>query len=137
MLSTNTPYFEYARCALLGKCDSYGMPSSHAQVVAYIFAISLTLKLTSRVYQSKATKLISTLETAMLGGIAIVVGYARVHLGYHTVFQTVFGGVLGFAFGILWAQHIVSLAPNKLRHNRILRSLGCCTEAPDSKLQKT
>lgn len=127
-----TQDFLAIRCALLGKCDSYGMPSSHTQVVTYLLAISLLVKLNSRGTSSKVAKALAASETVCLAFVCFVVGYARVHLGYHTVFQTFIGGSMGLVFGLLWASLVVAPVRKNsselLKQWPMLQTLGCTSE---------
>ena len=121
------------RCELLGKCESYGMPSSHTQVVSYALGVYIILKLTRSGTSQRFGPVISAVESAFLVGLTLVVGYARVHLGYHTAFQTLIGGIFGLIFGLLWAWTAVAAVE---RHGRrilerwpILKAIGCKSQS--------
>ncbi|KAI9813831.1 MAG: hypothetical protein M1827_003621 [Pycnora praestabilis] len=85
----------------------YGMPSSHAQFVAY-FSLSLTLFLLLRhtpVPSSTHTPLsfilrefLSFLSILSAGAVAA----SRIYLNYHTPKQVLVGGAAGAAFAVAW-----------------------------------
>ncbi|KAK9837171.1 hypothetical protein WJX81_008161 [Elliptochloris bilobata] len=72
-----------ARCGALGNCDSFGMPSSHAQTVAFAWALYAC----SGVLASRRPSVRQGAEGTLLGVLALVVCYARVYLGYHDLAQ--------------------------------------------------
>ncbi|KAK7754907.1 hypothetical protein SLS62_003221 [Diatrype stigma] len=89
----------------------YGMPSSHAQFVAY-FAVSIALFLLARhrppqphVRRRNHTPM-SVLERALwslLGlAVAAAVGWSRVYLNYHTPRQVLVGSVAGAVSAVGW-----------------------------------
>ncbi|KAJ3102365.1 Dolichyldiphosphatase 1 [Phlyctochytrium bullatum] len=80
----------------LGK--GYGMPSSHAQFMAY-FAVFFSLHVWMRVRIPRVWKVLTIL---IWFGIAALVAYSRVHLSYHTVDQVNMGTFAGMAFGVAW-----------------------------------
>ncbi|TIC26657.1 hypothetical protein E3Q12_00016 [Wallemia mellicola] len=72
----------------------YGMPSSHAQFVAYT-AIFITFHQIQRNgYPGMESKL------AFL--VAIMIAYSRHHLSYHTTTQIIVGFVIGMVFGAVY-----------------------------------
>ncbi|KAI9831994.1 MAG: hypothetical protein M1826_002723 [Phylliscum demangeonii] len=92
----------------------YGMPSSHAQFVAF-FAVSLALFLLRRHQQSPSPSppppppyvLLSSRTERLLvsGGVlagAAAVATSRVYLAYHTPGQVLVGSGAGAAFAVLW-----------------------------------
>lgn len=87
----------------------YGMPSSHAQFVAY-FSVSLTLFLLLRhAPPPKSTKSHTPLSLpvrialSMLAlGNAALVAWSRTYLKYHTPKQVLIGCVAGAVSGIGW-----------------------------------
>ncbi|KAI0600466.1 PAP2 superfamily protein [Biscogniauxia sp. FL1348] len=89
----------------------YGMPSSHAQFVAY-FAISMTLFLLLRhrppspgVRRRNHTPM-TMLERAMWSVasllMAAAVAWSRVYLNYHTERQVIFGSIAGAVSAVAW-----------------------------------
>ncbi|KAI8852222.1 phosphatidic acid phosphatase type 2/haloperoxidase, partial [Chytridium lagenaria] len=76
----------------LGK--GYGMPSSHAQFMAF-FAVFLM----SHYYISSIQKHAIALLTTF---IALSVAYSRIHLNYHTTPQVIAGYICGTLFGLTW-----------------------------------
>ena len=105
------------------------MPSSHTQVVSYVLGIYVMTWLTSKSPSRRLGAMISVMEPAILISLTIVVGYARVHLGYHTAFQVFLGGLLGFTFGLLWAWTAAAAVERHGRHILerwpILKAVGC------------
>jgi dolichyldiphosphatase len=85
----------------------YGMPSSHAQFVAF-FSISLSLFLLVRHVPSHANSYApSTMVERVLLSIlaclcASAVAASRIYLNYHTPKQVLVGAVAGIAFAIIW-----------------------------------
>ncbi|KAK6064341.1 PAP2 superfamily protein [Seiridium cupressi] len=88
----------------------YGMPSSHAQFVAY-FAVSLTLFLIFRhkpAYQGRrrnhtALTMAERLFWSAAGlGMAAAVAWSRIYLNYHTEKQVLIGSAAGTASAIAW-----------------------------------
>ncbi|KAI2609018.1 PAP2-domain-containing protein [Hypoxylon fragiforme] len=89
----------------------YGMPSSHAQFVAY-FAVSLTLFLlfrhqppSPRVRRRNHTPmgLLERTGWSVLGlGVAAAVAWSRVYLNYHTEKQVLVGAAAGTVSAIGW-----------------------------------
>ena len=91
------------RCALLGVCESYGMPSSHTQVMAYSAAAHLALTF-ALPQQRRLAVLLSVAEFMTLSLLAVAVGIARIYLGYHSLWQVLFGGLIGASFGWIWTN---------------------------------
>lgn len=91
----------------------YGMPSSHAQFMAFFasyMALFALIRLHSQ-YESIAD--IVWKHIVSLGSIftALVVAYSRVYLRYHTPEQVLFGLLVGSLLGICWfvcAQRLFS-----------------------------
>lgn len=88
----------------------YGMPSSHAQFVAY-FSVSLALFLIFRhkpAYQGKRRNhtplsLAERLFWSVVGmGMAAAVAWSRIYLNYHTQKQVLVGSAAGTASAIAW-----------------------------------
>ncbi|KAI9746379.1 MAG: hypothetical protein M1818_000092 [Claussenomyces sp. TS43310] len=106
--------------AMYGK--GYGMPSSHAQFVAY-FSISLTLFLLFRHTPRKQpaasytslTKISRVGISAVALGNAALVAWSRIYLSYHTPKQVLIGCGAGGGSAILWF-----LATDILRRSRLL-----------------
>ena len=92
----------------------YGMPSSHAQFVAF-FAVSLALFLLTR-HQPRPSESYEALSwhRRVLLSMAVIIGAAtvaasRVYLRYHTPKQVLVGVSAGLIFAVLWF-HFTSLA---------------------------
>ena len=86
----------------------YGMPSSHAQFVAF-FSISLTLFLLFRHVPKQATPShtpLSMLARVGLSGVALanagLVAWSRIYLSYHTPKQVMVGCLAGVITGVSW-----------------------------------
>ena len=86
----------------------YGMPSSHAQFVAF-FSISLTLFLLFRHVPKQASSShtpLSMLARVALSGVALgnagLVACSRVYLSYHTPKQVLVGCLAGGVTGVSW-----------------------------------
>ena len=96
-----------ASCAILGICDEFGLPSSHSQILS--FSLVLVLCFNFRAAQVRTMHFnhaILTLEAIGMFVLSALTGYARVYLGYHSVFQV----LLGFAVGGMLAlvQYLVT-----------------------------
>ncbi|KAL4540925.1 hypothetical protein Ndes2437B_g05328 [Nannochloris sp. 'desiccata'] len=93
-------------CAFIGKCHKYGMPSSHAQVMAYAFTTGVLMHVHRRKnrknFNSSATEMFELFELVFLAGLSVLVGIARVYLGYHSVDQVLAGVALGSGFSAFW-----------------------------------
>lgn len=88
-------------CEALGKCNEYGMPSSHAQIMAFVSMIAWimwwhrrqlgvktrnTSENNSTDTYSSGRTLAEIVDVVLLVGLsvlAIIVSWARVYLGYH------------------------------------------------------
>ncbi len=86
----------------------YGMPSSHAQFVAF-FGLSLTLFLLFRHVPKEPSALHSPLSLWMrvgLSGLVLMgaglVAWSRIYLNYHTLKQVMVGYTAGTIFAIVW-----------------------------------
>jgi dolichyldiphosphatase len=86
----------------------YGMPSSHAQFVAF-FSISLTLFLLFRHVPKKATPShtpLSLIARIALSGVALgnaaLVAWSRTYLSYHTPKQVLVGCLAGALSAVSW-----------------------------------
>lgn len=85
----------------------YGMPSSHAQFVAF-FSVSLTLFLLVRHVPTASTSYSpSTFQERLLLSIlslfcAAAVAASRVYLNYHTAKQVWVGVAAGVGFALFW-----------------------------------
>eukprot|EP01025_Chloroclados_australasicus_P032938 TRINITY_DN3345_c1_g2_i2.p1 TRINITY_DN3345_c1_g2~~TRINITY_DN3345_c1_g2_i2.p1 ORF type:complete len:214 (-),score=9.24 TRINITY_DN3345_c1_g2_i2:21-662(-) len=100
------PRPEYA-CNMYEICGSYGMPSSHTSTMFYfatVYSMMTILQLKSKIKKLSLKLMFSSPipETIFIVVSAPLVGISRVYLGYHTVIQVLFGGVLGLVMGILW-----------------------------------
>jgi dolichyldiphosphatase len=106
-----------ATCHALGKCASFGMPSSHAQTVAFAFGAALVVQARRRGLRKTGVGemgalLFEIFEIVALGLIAAVVCVARVYLGYHSASQVVAGVVLGLTHSWFWARMVDVLDKN-------------------------
>lgn len=86
----------------------YGMPSSHAQFVAY-WSVFLALFLLVRhvpANKSKSSRPWSLVErvavTATCGVLAAATAWSRVYLGYHTTKQVLVGSAVGAFTAVAW-----------------------------------
>lgn len=88
----------------------YGMPSSHAQFVAF-FAVSLALFLVFRhkpAYPNRrrnhtSLTMVERLFWSVMGlGMAAAVAWSRIYLNYHTQKQVLVGSAAGTASAIAW-----------------------------------
>lgn len=119
------------RCALLGVCESYGMPSSHTQAVAYCLAAFFVLRLCNP-KGPHLQKMLTVAEGTGLACLTVTVAYARVYLGYHTAFQVWMGGLAGLLFGAIWTWSCLGFlrrhGSSVLERFPVLLSLGFSTE---------
>ncbi|XP_019852040.1 PREDICTED: dolichyldiphosphatase 1-like [Amphimedon queenslandica] len=81
----------------------YGMPSSHAQFMAF-FATFVTLLLFVRATLSEDIKdlLYKVIVSVGAWGGAILCAISRVYLGYHTISQTIYGNLVGVLSALIW-----------------------------------
>ena len=87
----NTGFFYVSKN---NKSTSYGMPSGHAQSTA-LFSSFLILKLLDN-------KFISNLDYVLIGLLSLAplyIMWSRVHLGVHTIQQTIIGSLTGALIG--------------------------------------
>lgn len=86
------------------------MPSSHAQLAFFNSAMSVLVLLRrwkhAKKYRGEGEKagvdVSSSVLSLMTVPIAVIVGYSRVELGYHTIEQVVAGAAIGLMFGSMW-----------------------------------
>ncbi|KAI9205383.1 uncharacterized protein BJ171DRAFT_501941 [Polychytrium aggregatum] len=87
--------------------EGYGMPSSHAQFIAY-FSVYLILYTYRRLtFESSYWK---NVIAAVLCAVMVAVSYSRIHLHYHSPEQAAVGVVIGTLFGMCWyflSQHLI------------------------------
>lgn len=114
------PRPEYG-CESLGNCHEYGMPSNHAQFMAFCFAMTLlsyhakkkVVAARGRCRDGFAERLVTSnmyaIEVLILGAASVVISWARVYLGYHTLVQVVVGYLLGSACALAWWTLTASL----------------------------
>ena len=89
-------------CSIIDKSKlfnlkSYGMPSGHSQC-AWYFGIYYSLLIYFDTNYSKLTKIVC------ISGLLIsstFVSYSRIHIYCHTLFQVLYGGILGGIIGTL------------------------------------
>ncbi|PVH74967.1 PAP2-domain-containing protein [Cadophora sp. DSE1049] len=86
----------------------YGMPSSHAQFVAF-FSLSLTLFLLFRHVPKKPTPShtpLTMVSRVLLSGLALasagLVAWSRIYLNYHTEKQVMVGCLAGTLSAVSW-----------------------------------
>ena len=97
-------------CSIIDKSKlfnlkSYGMPSGDSQC-AWYFGIYYSLLIYFDTNYSKLTKIIC------ISGLLIsstFVSYSRIHIYCHTLFQVLYGGILGGIIGILTYNKIKSI----------------------------
>ena len=97
-------------CSIIDKSKlfnlkSYGMPSGHSQC-AWYFGIYYSLLIYFDTNYSKLTKIVC------ISGLLIsstFVSYSRIHIYCHTLFQVLYGGILGGIIGILTYNKIKSI----------------------------
>lgn len=97
-------------CQRVDFCDTHGMPSSHAQLAFFNSAMSVLVLLRrwkhAKKYGGEGEKagvdVSSSVLSLMTVPIAVIVGYSRVELGYHTIEQVVAGAAIGLMFGSMW-----------------------------------
>lgn len=94
-------------CSRLGMC-SFGMPSSHSQVMGYVTAIALLMHAHRRGRRAAAgergrlSEGYEVAELVVLTALTAAVGVSRVYLGYHTLGQVAVGVVSGVCFAGVW-----------------------------------
>ncbi|KAL3471787.1 phosphatidic acid phosphatase type 2/haloperoxidase [Aspergillus californicus] len=83
----------------------YGMPSSHAQFVAF-FAVYLGLFLIFRHYPTPASqgRLLRVFGSLGICLCATAVAVSRIYLTYHTTRQVLAGCAVGAVFALVWFQ---------------------------------
>ncbi len=84
--------------------EQYGMPSSHSQFMFFV-AGYLLLFVLFRLNHQRSTKinLLMWLLFTLSGlGLAAIVAYGRVYLGYHTWSQVYWGSGIGSGFALFW-----------------------------------
>lgn len=100
-------------CESLGNCHEYGMPSNHAQFMAFCFSVTLLSYLAKKkVVASRGTRagfadrLVTSkmfaMEISLLGISSVIISWARVYLGYHTLLQVLVGYMLGVVCALAW-----------------------------------
>ncbi|KAL7267888.1 hypothetical protein RUND412_009508 [Rhizina undulata] len=79
--------------------NGYGMPSSHAQFVAY-FAMYLSLWVTLRSKHLLIPYRLLIVTASFAGSVAV--SLSRLYLAYHTTLQVTYGYIAGAIFAIAW-----------------------------------
>jgi len=82
----------------------YGMPSSHAQFMAF-FSSYIVLFAFVRLHNQYESRMDIIWKYAVSIGsvaVALIVSYSRIYLRYHTVEQVFYGLLVGFILGISW-----------------------------------
>ncbi|KAI9316770.1 dolichyl pyrophosphate phosphatase [Dichotomocladium elegans] len=77
----------------------YGMPSSHAQFMGF-FAVYGTLYLWTHIKLDHIAY--KNFISLALAGLAALVAYSRIYLGYHTPTQVAVGMAIGCTYGACW-----------------------------------
>ncbi|KAI9028108.1 phosphatidic acid phosphatase type 2/haloperoxidase [Phycomyces nitens] len=77
---------------------SYGMPSSHSQVVIF-FAVYIHLAFSSNWIEYSLGRSILVLVVQL---VAFLIVWSRVELGHHTLAQVLVGSALGAAMALSW-----------------------------------
>lgn len=102
-----------ATCSALGKCGKFGMPSSHAQVMAFALATAILMhrhrRKLRRSLNLRTSNSIELLELILLGLVTVLVSIGRVYLGYHSTVQVVAGLLLGSSWGAVWFVLLMTL----------------------------
>jgi dolichyldiphosphatase len=120
-------------CEALGICEKHGMPSSHAQVMAYAACMYLLVcwRRSRRgrtrpppAAARRARMVLGALEAAALIIVTGTVCVARVYLGYHSAPQVVAGAALGAAAAAGCFCAMGALAPAVLRWLRWFEAVG-------------
>lgn len=87
-------------CGDLGTCSSPGMPSTHAQFMAFLAGHAAARA------RLRPASTLRRLEAAALAALAALVAASRVYLGYHSPAQVAAGAALGMALGVLWSAAV-------------------------------
>jgi dolichyldiphosphatase len=95
--------------------SNYGLPSSHSQFVAYLAACHFMLM--KKTVSKRLWDAMFIVLVALLG----VMMWSRVHLGFHTLMQTVVGAATGAAVAVAWILFVN-------RCHAAQHSLGWCFE---------
>ncbi|CAI2183092.1 18439_t:CDS:2 [Funneliformis geosporum] len=77
----------------------YGMPSSHAQFIAYFTIFSCIYLCYKITFRNNLWKLPLTFGLIIF---SFLVSYSRIYLHYHTTKQVIVGNIFGGAFAIFW-----------------------------------
>ncbi|KAL0093448.1 phosphatidic acid phosphatase type 2/haloperoxidase [Phycomyces blakesleeanus] len=77
---------------------SYGMPSSHSQVIAF-FAVYIHLAFSANAIEYSLVRSILVIFVQLT---AFLVAWSRVELGHHSLPQVLVGSVLGATIALLW-----------------------------------
>jgi dolichyldiphosphatase len=82
----------------------YGMPSSHAQFVAYFLVVFCSVAVSWGTTGRPRDRVVALCGCvlALLGALSVLV--SRVYLGYHSVRQVAAGWAVGVFFGALYSQ---------------------------------
>ncbi|CAG4968230.1 unnamed protein product [Colias eurytheme] len=85
--------------------NEYGMPSSHAQFI-WFFSIYVLYFFIIRLHHINNNNIISVLWKVIIVSncflLALIVCIGRVYLEYHTTWQVVVGGLVGFVTATVW-----------------------------------
>lgn len=89
-----------ATCALLGVCETYGMPSNHATMMSFA-AVQWVLWHARARQKTMAGSLWLGLDVVAFATLVVLVSYARVYLGYHSTSQVLAGVACGSSTALL------------------------------------
>ena len=116
-----------AACELLGVCETYGMPSNHAQIMTFAavhWVAAARLKPLTR-----AGRLWLLADAIVLSCLVVAVAAARVWLGYHSLEQVLAGAGLGCCLALLWHEleaRCIKPRAAKLASSSLGRALDLC-----------
>ncbi|CAG8694468.1 4757_t:CDS:2 [Cetraspora pellucida] len=79
--------------------DGYGMPSSHAQFIAYFTTFSILYLYIRITFDQNLWKFPIAFSLIIL---SITVSYSRIYLDYHTSKQVLVGNIFGVGFALIW-----------------------------------
>ena len=115
-----------ATCALLGVCETYGMPSNHATMMSFA-AVQWVLWHSRARQRSTAGTFWLGLDVLVFSLLVLLVSYARVYLGYHSASQVVAGVACGSCTALLCSsleQRVVVPHAHRLAQSHLGRTLA-------------
>ena len=109
----------------MGICDTFGLPSTHAQVLAFSTAayavLAVSIKNSSKL---PLQSVLQVLESIGLVVLTVAVMFARVYLGYHTWSQVIIGALVGLGSGCVFTIFSVWLLRTMKKGPVSILSLG-------------